>query len=810
MGISRRTGRERRGRTNRSKKGLTPLSFEVKSHVARDISATMYFLLAAVMVLSLQGNFGIVGTEVIDVFKPILGYGIYIIPLIFAFVSVMLFFSKAVRFGAARVVGLITIMVSFLSILHLSVDINELYSVANAGKFGGYIGFVTNFLLREALQIGHVGATIVFVATFIIGAMLTFELSLRQIASFFRSTIALKRIMVETADEEEDNGMDGEEPELFIRKNQMEDEALAELARQVVSGAYTKKDAARARREKDAEDNEEEEERLKTLSIEMNQHRGEEDIVLKEVKPPHEVPVKDGTKVEINAETGEIIKNEDGNGISSSADEVEEEFFWEFPSLDLLSPAVKTGKIDENVLREKAEKIRSKFKQFDIDVQMNEINVGPTVVQYTLKPHEGVKLSKITNLKNDIALALAAKSIRIEAPIPGKSLVGIEIPNDKRTAVHLREILESREFGEIDSNLRFPIGRDVSGRPVVGDLASMPHLLIAGSTGSGKSVGMNALLMSLIYQNGPEDLKLIMIDPKRVELDLYNGIPHLLTPVITEPEKAAIALRWTVAEMTRRYKLLSSARQRNIADYMAAMGPDDVGERLPKIVVVIDELADLMMTAKSEVEASICRIAQMARAVGIHLVIATQRPSVDVITGLIKANIPSRISFAVSSQIDSRTILDAIGAEDLLGRGDMLYLPGGMSKPLRVQGIFVSTEEIERVTNHAKVTMPPQYDEGVTNRKMADEPVMGVPDSKYATDDDDMDDDAMVKEAIKLVIESRKASASLLQRRLKVGYARAARLLDVMEERGYIGPSHGAKAREIYVNDVPADVPEEI
>ncbi len=765
----------------------------------------MYFLLAAVMVLSLQGNFGLVGTELIGVFRPVLGYGIYVIPFIFAFISVMLFFSKSVRFGAARVVGLITIMVSFLSILHLSVDINELYSVANAGKFGGYVGFVLNFLLRGALQIGHIGATIVFVAMFIIGAMLTFELSLRQIASFFRSTIALKRIMVETADEEEDNEMNGEEPELFIRKNQMTDDALAELARQVVSGAYTKKEAARARREKDENENDEEEERLKMLSIEMNQHKGEEDVVLKEVKP-----IKMEKKVIVNEETGEIVENEDENGNISSPEVDETQFFWEFPSFDLLNPAVKTGKIDENVLREKAEKIKSKFKQFDIDVQMNEINVGPTVVQYTLKPHEGVKLSKITNLKNDIALALAAKSIRIEAPIPGKSLVGIEIPNDKRTAVHLREILESREFGEIDSNLRFPIGRDVSGRPVVGDLASMPHLLIAGSTGSGKSVGMNALLMSLIYQNGPEDLKLIMIDPKRVELDLYNGIPHLLTPVITEPEKAAIALRWTVAEMTRRYKLLSSARQRNIADYMAAMGSDDVGERLPKIVVVIDELADLMMTAKSEVEASICRIAQMARAVGIHLVIATQRPSVDVITGLIKANIPSRISFAVSSQIDSRTILDAVGAEDLLGRGDMLYLPGGMSKPLRVQGIFVSTEEIERVTNHAKVTMPPQYDEGITNRKMADESVMGVPDSKYATEEEDMDDDAMVKEAIKLVVESRKASASLLQRRLKVGYARAARLLDVMEERGYIGPSHGAKAREIYVNDVPADVPEEI
>lgn len=785
-------GRERRGRSSSSRKGRgakSPLAFEVKSTVARDISATFYFVLAAVTVLSLQGNFGIVGDKLVGLFRPVLGVGIYAIPIMFALISVALFFSKTIEFGMARVVGMTTMLISFLSIVHLSVGIDELYSAASNGQYGGYIGFVTNFVFREMLKIGHIGATIVFVAMFLVGLMLAGELSLSQIFAFFKESLALRKVKVETSEEEEDDEMDGESPELFIRKNQIDDNALQELARQVVSGAYSKK--------------EDEDEEVKTLEVEMNEHRPDEDVVLKEVKP------EKSKKVKVDDETGEILE-EAGQDVSSEnvAEEEEEEvFFWEFPSLDLLLPGAKTGKIDENLLRENAEKIRNKFKQFDIEVQMNEVNVGPTVVQYTLRPHEGVKLSKITNLKNDIALALAAKSIRIEAPIPGKSLVGIEIPSEKRTVVRLREILESREFSEIDSNLRFPIGRDVSGKPVVGDLAAMPHLLIAGSTGSGKSVGMNTLLMSLIYQNSPDELKLIMVDPKRVELDLYNGIPHLLTPVITEPEKAAIALRWTVAEMTRRYKLLSGARQRNIADYMNALKPEDTGERLPKIVVVIDELADLMMTAKNEVEASICRIAQMARAVGIHLVIATQRPSVDVITGLIKANIPSRISFAVSSQIDSRTILDTIGAEDLLGKGDMLYLPGGMAKPLRVQGIYVSTEEIEKVTNHAKVTMPPQYDDSVTSRKVADEPVMGVPESQFATDET-MDDDAMVKEAIKLVLESRKASASLLQRRLKVGYARAARLLDVMEERGYIGPSQGAKAREIYVSDVPADVPE--
>ncbi|MFA7277920.1 MAG: DNA translocase FtsK 4TM domain-containing protein [Candidatus Gracilibacteria bacterium] len=789
---------ERRGSTRKRKsRGASrPLSFEVKSTVARDISAVVYFLIAAVMVLSLQGNFGVVGDMLTGIFRPTLGYGVWLIPLIFGFVSIMLFFSKSIEFGLSRIVGIGTLTVSILSVLHLYVDVNELHSAASSGQYGGYVGFVMNFLMRGVLQIGHVGASIVFIAMFLIGTMLTLQVSLSQIFSFLRGSLAIRKIMVESAEDEEEDSESEEddEPEIFIRKNQLADEVLAELANKVQAGAY------------------DEAERVRTLRIDMNEHRGEEDIVLQEVKPEK---AKKGKKedavaeeaVEVDPETGEIIVK---NNIEVEKAEEIPEFFWEYPSLDLLNPAVKSARVDESMLRDTAEKIKSKFKQFDIDVVMHEVNVGPTVIQYTLRPHEGVKLSKLTNLKNDIALALAAKAVRIEAPIPGKSLVGIEIPNDKRTAVHLREILESKEFAEVDSNLRFPIGRDVSGKPVIGDLASMPHLLIAGSTGSGKSVGMNALLMSLIYQNGPDDLKLIMIDPKRVELDLYNGIPHLLTPVITEPEKAAIALRWAVAEMTRRYKLLSVARQRNIADYMAALGPDDVGERLPKIVIVIDELADLMMTAKSEVEASICRIAQMARAVGIHLVIATQRPSVDVITGLIKANIPSRISFAVSSSIDSRTILDAIGAEDLLGRGDMLYLPGGMAKPQRVQGIYVSTAEIERVTNHAKTTMPPQYDEGITNRKMADESVMGVPDSKYATPDEDMDDDQMVKEAIKLVIESRKASASLLQRRLKVGYARAARLLDVMEERGYIGPSQGAKAREIYVNDVPADVPEEI
>ncbi|MEK7529206.1 MAG: DNA translocase FtsK, partial [Patescibacteria group bacterium] len=449
-------------------------------------------------------------------------------------------------------------------------------------------------------------------------------------------------------------------------------------------------------------------------------------------------------------------------------------------------------------LKENAELIRDKLCQFGIEVTMSDVHVGPTVIQYTLKPHEGVKISKITSLKSDLALALASSSIRIEAPIPGKSLVGIEVPNEQRSIVKLREIVESDEFSAVPSKLRLPLGRDVSGKPIVVDLISMPHLLIAGATGAGKSVGINSFLLSLLYQNSPADLKLIMIDPKRVELNSYNAIPHLLTPVITDVEKAAISLRWAVTEMMRRYQIFADTRHRNITDYNEDPA---ILEKMPRIIVLVDELADLMMAAGKEVEASICRIAQMARAVGMHLIVATQRPSVDVITGLIKANMPSRIAYAVTSGIDSRTILDSIGAEDLLGKGDMLYIGSEMSKPIRIQGVYVSTKEVERVTNRVKLTVEPEYNEEITSHQIAGQKVAGLPPSKIAAAlAADGDNDALYEQALRVIIESRKASASLLQRRLEIGYARAARILDEMEENGVIGPVRGAKPREIYLD----------
>ncbi len=459
---------------------------------------------------------------------------------------------------------------------------------------------------------------------------------------------------------------------------------------------------------------------------------------------------------------------------------------WEFPPLKLLDDALdrpSSGDIKTN-----AKVIQETLANFGINVEMGDVSVGPTVTQYTLRPEAGTKLSKIVALQNDLALALAAHPIRIEAPIPGKSVVGIEIPNVTIATVRIRELLESKEFAQSKGDLLFPLGRDVSGMPIVSTIEKMPHLLIAGATGSGKSVAINALLISLLYHNTPEDLKLILVDPKRVELSHYNDIPHLLTPVITEAKKTVNSLKWIVGEMDRRYKLLQAHGARNIQSY----NEKNTESHLPKIVLVIDELADLMAVAAREVEASIVRLAQMARAVGIHLVVATQRPSVDVITGLIKANIPTRIAFSVASSVDSRTILDTVGADKLLGNGDMLYLPQELSKPKRIQGAFVSENEVEKVTDFLKNKREPDYVEEVTAKQGA---VPGIPGSGDEADDD------LYSDAKQVVIESGKASASLLQRRLRVGYARAARLIDLLEQNGVVGPGEGAKPREILMGD---------
>lgn len=475
---------------------------------------------------------------------------------------------------------------------------------------------------------------------------------------------------------------------------------------------------------------------------------------------------------------------------------------WTFPGLDLLEGKHSELTVNDQDLKRQAARIKEKLAEFDIAVTMRDAHPGPTVTQFTLEPSEGIKLSKIESLKDDLALALAAQSLRIEAPIPGKSLVGIEMPNEQRSTVYLKEMLESTEFKSSESPLTIPLGRGVGGEAIVATIDDMPHLLIAGATGAGKSVAMNTFLVSLLYQNAPHELKFILVDPKRVELMPYSNIPHLLTPVITESEKALQALRWAIAEMGRRLHRFSEIGVRNLAEYNEKQKEDD--KKLPRIVIVIDELADLMMRQhRKDTETMIARIAQMARAVGMHLIIATQRPSVDVITGLIKANIPTRIAFRVVSAIDSRTILDGIGAEDLLGKGDLLFMTAATPNPVRIQGIYISTKEVERVINAVKVAGGGMLTEEITLGDGTTEDQAGAVTGTTGMinlDADDNGGDDLFFEAVRIVQASGKASASLLQRQLKVGYARAARLLDIMEEKGLIGPVDGAKARKVYID----------
>ncbi len=464
---------------------------------------------------------------------------------------------------------------------------------------------------------------------------------------------------------------------------------------------------------------------------------------------------------------------------------------WEAPSVDLLEKKQKPA--DAGDVKRNAQIIRDTLGEFSIEVEMEGANIGPKVTQYTLKPPAGVKLTRITALETNLALNLAASAIRMEAPIPGQKAVGIEVPNLKAADVRLHGILSSNNWSSTNSPLGFAIGRDIAGEAMIGELDKMPHALIAGATGSGKSVMINTLLTSLLYRNSPSDLKLILVDPKQVELTPYNDIPHLLTPVIVEPEKCISALKWAVNEMERRYSLLAEEKVRNIQSYNELKKE----QRMPYIVIVIDELADLMMLAARDVEALIVRLAQKARAVGIHLVLATQRPSVDVITGLIKANIPARIAFTVASQVDSRTILDQIGAEKLLGQGDMLLLTPQLNKPRRIQGAFVSDDEVVKVTNHLRMQRPPEYD-----NEIIAQPVQLNGKGGVVMDFDGGGDDDMYKDAVRVVVESGKASASLLQRRLRVGYARAARLVETMEEQGIIGPADGARPRDVLITSL--------
>lgn len=529
----------------------------------------------------------------------------------------------------------------------------------------------------------------------------------------------------------------------------------------------------------------------------------------KEVEPIVKMPEQIVPAVAIAKKTAsDAFDNFTASGHKRSIDSA-----YNPPPLSLLSGD--QGKPNVGDLKANSNIIKRTLSNFGINVEMDEVSIGPTVTRYALKPAEGVKLARLVGLHNDLALALAAHPIRIEAPIPGKSLVGIEIPNTQKAIVGLASLVGAKDFQDSPHPLLVSLGRGISGVPHFSNIAKAPHMLIAGATGSGKSVVIHTFISSLLYRNSPDRLRLIMIDPKRVELTLYNGIPHLLSPVITDPKKAIASLRWAAKEMDRRYNLLEKNAVRDIQSYhknVVQTGKKDADgeapEQMPYIVIVIDELADIMTTYPRELEAAVVRLAQMSRAVGIHLVLSTQRPSVEVITGLIKANIPSRIALQVASQIDSRTILDMAGAEKLLGAGDMLYISADMSKPIRLQSAFISEQEVKAVTDYLKKNNQDYIPEDISQELTANNGATGSSGLfGTALDAGEDDDDPLMDEATRAVTEAGKASASYLQRKLKVGYARAARLLDLLEARGIIGPGDGAKPREVYTKNQDGDLP---
>ncbi len=524
--------------------------------------------------------------------------------------------------------------------------------------------------------------------------------------------------------------------------------------------------------------------------INTNKIEKEEAIFTEKVEIPDDIK-----EIALEASGGKTEEKVDTTPIDVTEDEIESDFIeYTFPPIELLNKdkSSSLGVDRPEDLRTQAKKLVETLHSFGVEAKVLEVSKGPSVTRFELQPSAGVKVSKIVNLADDIALNLAAFGVRIEAPIPGKAAVGIEIPNKITSMVCLRDVIDSDPFYKFKSKTAFAMGKDISGDPVISDISKMPHMLIAGATGSGKSVCINSLITSILYKADPNQVKMILIDPKVVELGVYNGIPHLLIPVVTDPRRAAGALNWAVQEMVKRYRLFADANVRDIKGYNEYVAMS--GEReLEQIVIIIDELADLMMVSPHEVEDSICRLAQMARAAGMHLVIATQRPSVDVITGLIKANVPSRIAFSVSSQIDSRTILDMGGAEKLLGKGDMLFLPMGASKPRRIQGAFISDKEVEKVVEFVKQKSSAHYNEDIIEH--IDN---GVDDNQRSSDDSDADN--LLPQAIEIVIEIGQASASLLQRKLKVGYSRAGRLIDQLEERGIIGPHEGSKPRNVLMS----------
>lgn len=747
-----------------------------KSKTSNDIKGIIFITIGILIILSVfvTNSSGLIGKTVKKLLLSLLGMGAYFFPLLLIFVGVSFIVKNGKIVFNRRFYGIVILLVNslmFIQMLYIDqyytkgnlvLGIHKIYN-GTSPIHGGIVSYLIDIPLYNLF--GSIGAYIIFIAIYIISVILIMQAPVSELLSMFKfDGFRNRNIKSKKAIENNTIKTESNDQPSFIKdlNNKMK----------VVNFLKSADDIGDLKSDKKLD------REIKVLEPKIVESRVEDNITKKTNKN------NDNDK-----EVYEQINKELNSELNQKHDNYKKDYL--FPPLQLLNynPSDNYNKNSKKELINSAAKLEETLGSFGVDAKVIQVTKGPSVTRFELQPSAGVKVSKITHLSDDIALSLAASSVRIEAPIPGKSAVGIEVPNKIVSSVYLREVIDSQEFKNFTKNIAFAVGKDIGGNCIVSDLSKMPHLLIAGATGSGKSVCINTLIVSLLYKYSPDDVKLLLVDPKVVELNVYNDIPHLLIPVVTNPKKAAGALNWAVTEMTRRYNLFAENNVRNIEGFNELFNKGKIEEKLPWIVIIIDELADLMMVSPGEVEEYIARLAQMARAAGMHLVIATQRPSVDVITGVIKANIPSRISFAVSSQIDSRTIIDSAGAEKLLGKGDMLFYPVGESKPIRIQGAFISEEEVEKIVNFIKSQKNEvKYEESIINE------------INTGIDKKENEDDELIDEAIQIVIETGQASTSLLQRKLRIGYNRAARLIDEMEAKGIISGRNGSKPRQILID----------
>ena len=767
-----------------------------KKKTASKLDVTVVGLIATSILLAvlIYARSGVIGLKLSEILGGMMGIIKYILPIGILAVGIKIacgddkyVTSKLVQFGVLLIS--VAIIMSLFQVIgggldsskELSEVIKDAYYIGTQDKGGGALGAILAIPLAKLL--GGVGAIILCIGIAAMLVVFTFGINMSEIINALVQKWQENREEIEQnkeaiREQRQKEKLEREEQRKLKRDKEIAEEIDGEQIKINFNGKEIGKQEEKGLKKykHDADD-------IAPVEFIKNKKEADPDVLENNLFKQEEEQKEDKTK--------EVLQLEHAMAV-----EIDENY--EYPPLELLGkPSQKTLKGGAKALADTAARLQKTLYSFGVSAKVENVSVGPAITRYELKPAEGVRVSKIANLADDIALNLAAETIRIEAPIPGKQAVGIEVPNKEKQSVHLREVLESDAFQNNKSKLSIALGKDIAGNAQIADIAKMPHVLIAGSTGSGKSVCINTIITSIIYNAKPSEVKLVMVDPKVVELSVYNGIPHLLIPVVTDPKKAAGALAWAVQEMDNRYELFAKKGVRDLSGYNHAVENEPELGKLPQIVIIVDELADLMMVAAKDVEESICRLAQKARAAGMHLVIATQRPSVDVITGLIKANVPSRIAFAVSSQVDSRTILDSIGAEKLLGKGDMLFFPAGAPKPSRVQGAFVSDEEVEKIVDFIKSNGTATYSEDILesierNNKTEKE--------LAAEQADDDETDPFLMDAIQTVVETGQASTSFIQRRFKVGYARAGRIIDQMEERGVISGYQGSKPREVLMS----------